>query len=69
MILHLTRVLSTIVIEYKILLAYCVVIIIIETQYLLLLFLIAGMTSLMSSPFSAMNPFCAAQSYAPLTAK
>lgn len=27
------------------------------------------MTSLMSSPFSAMNPFCAAQSYAPLTAK
>ena len=32
-------------------------------------FWIAGMTSLMSSPFSAMNPFCAAQSYAPLTAK
>jgi len=27
------------------------------------------MTSLMSSPFSAMSPFCAAQSYAPLTAK
>jgi hypothetical protein len=26
------------------------------------------MTSLMSSPFSAMSPFCAAQSYAPLTA-
>ena len=31
--------------------------------------LIAGMTSLMSSPFTAMSPFCAAQSYAPLTAK
>ena len=31
--------------------------------------IVAGMTSLMSSPFSAMSPFCAAQSYAPLTAK
>ena len=31
-------------------------------------FVFSGMTSLMSSPFSAMSPFCTAQSYVPLTA-
>ena len=38
-------------------------------HYINLVKIVAGMTSLMSSPFSAMSPFCAAQSYAPLTAK
>ena len=34
-----------------------------------IVFSLPGVSSLMTSPFSAMTSFCAAQSYAPLTAK
>ena len=39
-----------------------------EDYYKKVCFVFSGMTSLMSSPFSAMSPFCTAQSYVPLTA-
>ena len=39
-----------------------------EDYYMKVYFVFSGMTSLMSSPFSAMSPFCTAQSYVPLTA-